>query len=185
MLIKALIVVGLLLVVFLIVVYLRPSDFRYTRTASIFAPPAVIFAQVNDLHKWEAWSPWAKMDPNAKTVYNGTESGLGAGFGWASGKTGEGHMTITESRPDSLVRLRLDFKKPFAATNTAEFTFTPEGDHTVVSWSMFGKTNFMGKAIGLFIDCEKMCGGQFEQGLGDMKKIAEGERQNAHAVAQN
>lgn len=80
-------------------------------------------------------------------------------------------MTITDSRPNELIRFRLDFLKPMKATNTVKFTFEPEGDQTVVTWSMFGQNNFMAKAIGLFMDCEKMVGDQFEQGLANMKSV--------------
>ena len=73
-----------------------------------------------------------------------------------------------------LVRLKLEFVRPFAGTNDVAFTFKPEGGQTVVSWTMTGKNKFMGKAIGLFIDCEKMCGGQFEQGLASLKALVEG-----------
>ena len=82
-------------------------------------------------------------------------------------------MTITESQPGELVRFRLDFRKPMQATNTAEFTFRPEGGQTAVTWSMAGKNSFMGKIFGLFMDCEKMCGSQFEKGLASLKSVAE------------
>jgi len=82
-------------------------------------------------------------------------------------------MTLTESQPNDLIRINLEFLKPFKATNTAEFIFKPEGNQTVVTWSMFGKNNFMSKAFGLFVNCDKMVGGQFEQGLASMKVIAE------------
>jgi hypothetical protein len=39
-------------------------------------------------------------------------------------------MTIAESRPSDLIRVKLEFFKPFAATNTAEFTFIPEKNQT-------------------------------------------------------
>ena len=68
----------------------------------------------------------------------------------------------------------LEFKRPFAGTNDVEFSFKPEGAQTVVTWTMTGKSNFMGKAVGLVIDCEKMCGGQFEQGLAGLKSVVEG-----------
>lgn len=174
MLKKILMIFVLLIVGFAIVVAMRPSDFRVERSSTIAAPPAAVFAQVNDFHKWEAWSPWAKLDPNAKTSYEGSPAGQGAVFHWAGNKdVGEGSMTILESKPNEMIRIRLDFVKPFKGTNTAEFTFKPEGDKTKVTWSMFGKNNFIAKAIGLFIDCDKMVGGMFEKGLASMKTIAE------------
>lgn len=170
------ILVGLVVIVLVLVVLIamRPQDFRVTRTTTINARAAVVFEQVNDLHKWEAWSPWAKLDPAAKNTYEGPPSGAGAAFGWSgNNKIGEGRMQITESRPNEYVRFQLDFLRPFKASNIAEFTFKPEGNQTAVSWSMSGKNNFLSKAMGLFLDCDKMVGGEFEKGLAQMKSICE------------
>ncbi len=158
----------------LIVIATRPSDFQITRTATMHATPAEVFAQVNDFHKWQAWSPWAKLDPNAKTVYEGPSAGPGAIFRWAGNdQIGEGSETIVESRPNELIRITLEFIKPFKGTNTVEFTFKPEGPHTTVTWSMFGKDNFIGKAMDLLMDRDKLVGGQFEQGLADLKSVVQ------------
>lgn len=174
MLAKILILLAVLVIGFIAVVAMRPDEFIVTRTARVSAPPAVVFAQVNDLHKWQDFSPWAKMDPAAKVTFDGPSAGTGAAFAWAGNKqVGEGRMTIIESRPHDLIRFRLDFVKPFAGTNQAEFVFTPEGDQTVVSWSMSGKNNFLFKAVGLFMDCDKMVGSQFEQGLANLKALVE------------
>lgn len=170
------ILIGLaaVVVIFLIVAAMQRSDFRITRTAIIAAPASTVFEQVNDLHKWNAWSPWAKLDPNARNTFDGPPAGVGSSFAWSgNNQVGEGKMTITESQPSELVRMRLEFLKPFAATNTTEFTFKPEGDRTTVTWSMSGKNNFMAKAVGLFMNCDKMVGGQFEQGFANLKTIVE------------
>ena len=169
-----LIALAVIVVMFVMVVAVQPTEFRITRSATISAPAPAVFAQVNDLHKWEAWSPWAKLDPAARNSYAGPPAGTGAVFSWAgNNKVGAGSMTITESRPSELIRFRLEFLKPFKATNTAEFTFTPEGNQTAVTWSMFGKNNFISRAVGLFMDCDKMVGGQFVQGLAQMKSVVE------------
>jgi uncharacterized protein YndB with AHSA1/START domain len=174
MIVDILIALAAMVVVLIAVVAMQPSEFRITRKAAINAPPSVIFAQVNDFRKWEAWSPWAKMDRTAKNTFEGAPAGAGAVFKWAgSNKVGEGCMTLVESRPSELIRIKLEFLKPFKATNTAEFTFHPEGNQTVVSWSMSGKNNFLCKGVGLFMNCDKMCGDQFERGLEAMKAVAE------------
>ena len=171
---KILIVLVGIVAALTVVVALRPADFRIARSASFSAPPAAVFEQVNDLHKFQEWSPWAKLDPAAKNSFQGPPAGTGAAFSWAGNmEVGEGTMTITESRPGELVRFRLDFRKPISGTNTAEFTFQPEGGGTLVTWSTEGKNGFIAKAVGLVMDCDKMVGGQFEKGLADLKKIVE------------
>ena len=169
-----LILVAIAVIIFIVVAAMQPSDFRITRTGTITAPASAVFAQVNDLHKWDAWSPWAKLDPDAKNSFEGSESGVGAIMKWVgNNKVGQGSMSIMESRPDEFISFKLEFLKPFKATNTSEFTFTSENDKTTVTWSMYGKNNFMGKAIGLIMSCERMVGGQFEKGLAALKSVVE------------
>ncbi|MBI4324246.1 MAG: SRPBCC family protein [Chloroflexi bacterium] len=86
---------------------------------------------------------------------------------------GEGHMTITESRPNERVQFQLEFFKPMAGVSTVEFTFKPQGHQTEVTWTMTGQTNFIAKAMWLFMSMDKMVGGQFEKGLASMKSLAE------------
>ena len=163
-----------ILLLLVLIVALRPSDFRITRSATFAVPPPILFEHVNDLHRWNDWSPWAKLDPNARYTYSGSETGPGARLAWiGNNQVGEGRMTIVDSLPTERVRMKLEFIKPFAATNTAEFTFTPEGDQTRITWSMFGKNNFMCKAMSLVMNCEKMVGGQFEQGFANLRSIVE------------
>jgi hypothetical protein len=164
----------MIVALFVIIVATRPSDFRYTRTGRMNAPVDVVFANVNDFHKWEAWSPWAKMDPNCKNTYSGPESGPGATFAWSGNKkVGEGRMTIMDTRPGEVIHIKLEFLKPFKATNTAEFTFKTEGTQTQVTWSMYGKCNFMSKAMGLIMNCEKMIGRDFEKGLANLDSASQ------------
>ena len=174
MLKKILIAVVLLVVGFTVVVALQPSQFHVERTATIAAPPAAVFAHVEDLHKWEAWSPWAKLDPAAKVGYEGAPAGKGAAFTWAGNdNVGEGRMTIVESRPAELVDIKVDFTKPFEGTNASAFTFKPAGDGTAVTWSMSGHQNFFAKAMCLVFNGKKMIGNSLDQGLTQLKAVAE------------
>jgi uncharacterized protein YndB with AHSA1/START domain len=174
MLVKVLVALAVLVVAGVVVVATRPSEFRVTRTGTISAPPAVVFAQVNDFRKWEAWNPWGKLDPAMKQSYEGAPAGVGAVYTWAgNSQVGEGRMTLTESRPNELIRIKMEFLKPFAATSTAEFTFRPEGNGTAVTWSMEGQNNFMAKTMHLVMNMDRMIGGQFEKGLAAMKSVAE------------
>jgi uncharacterized protein YndB with AHSA1/START domain len=174
MLTRILIAVAVILIVCVVVVAMQPSEFRIARTAIIAAPAPAVFAQVNDLHKWETWSPWAKRDPAMRQAYEGALAGTGAIYTWAgNSEVGEGRTTITESRPSDLIRIKLEMMKPFAATNTVEFTFKPDGNQTTVTWSMAGERNFTAKAVGLVMSMDKMVGGDFEKGLAQMKSVAE------------
>jgi hypothetical protein len=160
-----------------VLVAVQPSEFRIARTATMAAPAPAVFAQVNDFHNWEAWSPYAKRDPGMKKTYEGAPSGTGAVYAWAGNdEVGEGRSTIVESRPNELIRIRLEFVRPFRATNTASFTFEPGGDRTAVTWMLEGRNGFIAKAVGLFMNVEAMVGGDFEKGLAQLKSVVEGVR---------
>jgi len=122
---KILIVLVVIIIVFVVIVALQPAQYRVVRSASMSAPPAVVFAQVNDFHNWEAWSTWAKLDPAMKQSYEGAPAGTGAIYSWVgNAKVGEGRMTLTESRSNDLIRIKLDFIKPFASTADTEISFS-------------------------------------------------------------
>lgn len=174
MIINILIALGALLVLFVVVAALQPADFRISRSTSIAASPSSLFGQINDLRNFHTWNPWAKIDPAAVTTFDGPPAGVGSSMSWVGNtEVGEGMMTITECRPDELVRCKMAFKKPMQANHIAEFTFKPEGHHTVMTWSMSGTNGFLFKAMGLLMNCEKMIGSQFEKGLANLKALSE------------
>lgn len=165
-----------LVVVFLAVIAMQPAEFEVKRMASINAPVDVAYAQVNDFKAWAAWSPWDKLDPAMKRTYGEVSAGSGATYHWVGNdQVGEGKMTITDAQAPSHIGIDLEFIKPFAAKNRTEFDFATSGNTTAVTWSMKGKNDFMGKAFGLFMNMDKMIGGDFERGLADIKRVSEAE----------
>ncbi len=167
-------VIAAVVLLFIIFVAMQPADVRITRSAKMSAPPQAVFAQVNDFHKWTAWSPWEKLDRNLKRTYEGSPAGAGSVYSWSGNKkVGEGRMTLVESYPSDLIRIKLEFFKPFKATNQTDFTFQPQGSDTLVTWTMTGKNNFMAKAFCMFMNMDKLVGGDFEKGLTALKSIVE------------
>jgi uncharacterized protein YndB with AHSA1/START domain len=147
----------------------RPGEFRISRSRTLAAPPDVVYAYVNDFHNWPEWSPWDKLDPAMKKEIAGAPSGPGATYYWVGNDSvGEGRLTITDSRAPQSVTMRLEFIKPWTATNTALFDFAPNGSGTNVTWTMTGHNDFMAKAFGLFMDMDKMVGPDFEKGLANL-----------------
>ena len=169
------IALALLLIVLAFAGYvaMQPAVGTVTRSATIAAPPSAVFPYVNDLHKWQDWSPWAKLDPNAKVTFEGPEAGTGAAFSWSgNSEVGEGKMTIVESKPDEYVKMNIDFVKPFANTSVAEFQLKPEGAGTNVTWSMTGDRPFFVRAMCILMNGDKMVGDSFEKGLASLGKLA-------------
>jgi hypothetical protein len=173
--------IGLVVVlaVLLAVVATRPADYRVERSLVINAPAEVVFAQVNDFHKWDAWSPWDKLDPKQTKTHEGAAAGVGAIYKWAGNdQVGEGRMTITESAPAAHVGVKLEFLKPWEATSEVDFTFKPAPGGVTAVWGMNGhNTNLGAKAASLFMDMDAMLGKDFEAGLAGLKKVSEAEAQ--------
>jgi len=181
---KILLVVAALIAVLLATIASRPGSYQVERSASAAAPPEVVYAQVSDFGRWAQWSPWAKLDPNMKTTLTGTPASVGHGYAWAGNdKVGEGRMTITEAAPGSRVGIKLEFLKPFASTSPTSFTLAPDGGGTRITWKMTGTNDFMGKAFSLFMDFEKMIGGDFDRGLAQLKAVSEAAARQAAAPA--
>ena len=166
--------VVVLLAAFLIYVASKPDTFRVQRAMRIKAPPEKIFALINDLHSWRAWSPYEKKDPAMKRTLGGATNGKGAVYEWEGNKdVGKGRMEITDTSRPSKVVIALDFVRPFEAHNIVEFTLEPNGDSTHVTWAIHGPSPYMSKLMSTFINMDSMIGKDFEAGLANLKTVAE------------
>lgn len=152
----------------------QPDSFTVQRSATIHAPPAKVMGYLNDFHQWQAWSPWEKLDPQMQRSFGGAASGKGAVYAWRGNKeVGRGRMEIIDSKVPSSLTIKLDFIKPFASSNQAEFQLQPDGDGTVITWTMNGKSLFATKLMSVFTSMDKMVGKDFEKGLAQLKEVAE------------
>jgi hypothetical protein len=165
-------VLGVAIALVLLLAAFRPDSFRVERTVAIKAPPAKIHAHLADFKAWSAWSPWEKKDPAIKRTFTGAPQGVGSAYAWESEKVGHGRMEIAEATVND-VRIKLDFLKPLEAHNVVDFTLRPQGDRTVVRWTMQGPQPYLGKLIGLFMDMDRMVGRDFEEGLASLKALSE------------
>lgn len=153
----------------------KPAVFTVSRSMDVAAPPQVIFPLIDDFRHWVTWSPWEKLDPGMKKSHTGSERGPGAVYAWeGNGKVGAGRMEITRTVPPSSVSIKLDFLRPFKASNTTEFTLDPVGDGTRVTWAMQGPSPFMNKVMSVFVNMDRLIGKDFEAGLANLKAEAEG-----------
>jgi uncharacterized protein YndB with AHSA1/START domain len=173
----ALAVVAIIVVALVIVLTMaasKPDTFRVERTATIKADPGKVFSHINDFHNWAAWSPFEKLDPNMQTTFSGAASGKGAVYEWkGNSKAGAGRMEILDSTPPSKIVIKLDFLKPFEGHNTSEFTMSPRGNTTEVSWAVYGPSPFMMKIMHVFMNMDQMMGKDFATGLANLKTVSE------------
>jgi uncharacterized protein YndB with AHSA1/START domain len=176
---EALMVLTLAIIILLLGVVLgiaasKPDEFTVRRSTRIRATPDRIFPLIDDFHNWAAWSPWEKMDATMTKTFTGAPSGKGAVYEWSgNSKVGQGRMEIIDAAPPRNVGIKLDFMRPFKASNISEFTLEPQGDSTDVAWSMRGASPFMMKVMGVFMNMDNLVGRDFETGLANLKASAE------------
>lgn len=175
MLKKTLLLLAVLIAILLAVVLMQPDDFRIERSVTIAAPASVAFSFVNDFHRFTQWNPFAMGEADLTETFSGPDAGVGAGYAWKGTETGEGRMTILESRPDEYVAVKLEFLAPMEATDLTEYTITPVDGGVSLTWAMSGPNLFLGKVMNLFGGMEKMVGPEFERGLANLKARAEAE----------
>jgi hypothetical protein len=173
MIVKSLLALGIAFAIVAGLIAVQPSTYTVTRSATIAAPPAVLFAEVNDFHKWPEWSPWEQIDPAMQRTYEGAAAGVGSVYRWSGNDQARARkMAIRESAPDRKIAIQLVFTKPYVSTSVIDFGFRPEGAGTTVTWSMTGNNNFALKAISLFYGMDKLVGPDFERGLAQLKTRA-------------
>jgi hypothetical protein len=108
-------------------------------------------------------------------THSGPDRGKGAVYAWkGNSKVGEGRMEIIDASPHSVVKIKLDFVKPFPSSNTTTFTLVPMGDSTEMTWAMRGPAGFMTKLMCVFMDLDKAIGKDFERGLENLRGVVEG-----------
>ncbi|CAB3652986.1 hypothetical protein LMG24238_01246 [Paraburkholderia sediminicola] len=151
----------------------RPDTFRIERSVRIDAPPERVYGLIDDLHQFNRWNPFLRKDPAAQGTYSGTPSGKGARYAWQGEKVGVGQMEIVDTAAPANVTMNLDFIKPFEAHNIADFTLKPEAGATQVTWAMHGPAPFLSKLMQVFVSMDRMVGKDFEDGLSNLKTLAE------------
>ena len=152
----------------------RPNTFRVSRSITVNAPPERIFPLIDEWNQWFGWSPYEKVDPAMKRRFSGPAAGKGAVYEFeGNSQVGAGRLEILESMPPSRIAIQLDMRKPIEGHNLVEFTLQPEGGTTRVTWTMTGNSVYLSKLIGIFLNMDRMIGKDFEDGLDNLKAVAE------------
>jgi len=154
----------------------RQSDGWYVvRSGTMRATPHAVFAQLDDFHRWQAWSPWADLDPQAQHRFEGAQRGPGAVFYWSGNdKVGEGRMTLLESQPPQWLKMKLEFIRPMPDEAQVEFVVIDRDEEVLVVWSMYGThPNLLSKLFCMVMNLDGMIGPDFERGLARLKQVVE------------
>jgi K+-transporting ATPase KdpF subunit len=162
------------LAIVLVLALTKPDQFSVERSLVIKAPAATIYPLVADFHRWTGWSPYEDRDPAMTRTYGGAAQGRGATYAWdGNSNVGAGRMEILEANAPSLLRIKLDFERPFEGHNRAEFSFAPQGDATLVTWTMHCPAPLLSKVMQVFINLDRMIGKDFEAGLAGLQRLTE------------
>ncbi len=159
------------LAVLIVIGLLLPSTPHVERQILIQAPPATVFALVNDFHQINKWSPWLDTDPNALYTISGPARGVGATLTWDGQIVGQGSQVITISEPSFRIVSKLDLDSPGQTTGTFEFLQTEKGTHVIWSFDSEFGLNLVGRYFGLMLD--GIVGPDYEKGLQNLKTMAE------------
>ena len=168
--------------IFVAVVATRPAAYHVERKVEVAAPADRVFGVLNDLHQFAGvlvlfGSTLDSQDPHMQKTFDGPAAGVGQSYAWDGNKdVGKGSMTIEESVPGRKVGMKLEFVEPMKSTATYALTLAGTPTGSLVTWSMDGNHNFIGKAFGLFMDMDKMLGADIEKGLAELKTVAEGKQ---------
>jgi hypothetical protein len=158
----------------LVVAAFKSPEYAISRSIVINAPAEKIFPLMNNMKLADTWGPWTEIDPDSKMTYSGPESGVGAKTSWTGGKQlGTGSATIVESVPNQKVGVKLEYTQPMEMTQDSEYLLASSGAQTTVTWKVTGKNSFPSRIMCLFMNMDKMVGGMFEKGLGNLKNLTE------------
>lgn len=171
---KVLIAIAAVLILFFVAVLLMPADYTIERSVTINATPEQVFPHLVSTRKADDWGPWREEDPKAQMSYSGPEEGVGSKSSWTGGeKLGTGSATIVNVVPNERVDVKLEYQAPMNMTQDAYYILKSEDGKTHMTWGVKGKNNFMGRAMCIFMNMDKMVGSFFEKGLNKLKSIVE------------
>lgn len=160
--------VGLIFVTFAVTPMFLDEEYSTQRSTLVKAPIDVVFTQVSHVKNWTKWGPWMK-DKTLKVQYGAITEGFNASYSWTSEKSGNGILTIAQLEQNKSLHTNLNFDGKLA---NGFWKFEEQSDGVKVIWGFRGvANNYFERYFSLLIDT--MVGGMFEEGLANLKKVAE------------
>jgi len=165
-----------LVVLILLAAAIVKKEYAVERQVTLNKPKQEIFDYVKYLKNQSQYSIWAKIDPNMKTEYRGTDGTVGFVSAWDSPvrDAGKGEQEITKIDDGKRIDYELRFYKPMKSTDNAFMSFESVNDSvTNVKWGFFGKVKYPMNLSLLFMNMDTMLGKDLEGGLNNLKTIIE------------
>ncbi|MEZ4951418.1 MAG: SRPBCC family protein [Saprospiraceae bacterium] len=171
-----------LVALFVILGLVGPKTYEVSRSIDIDASKETVFPYLKSLKENQRWSPWAARDTAMENSYEGTDGTVGSKHSWKGNKdVGSGEQTITKVVENEMVETDLHFIEPFESRSDAYITIKDQedGSGSQVTWGFKGENGFVARAMGVFMDMDKMIGPDFEKGMQNLKELVESEAKNS------
>ena len=137
-------------ILFVLIGVILPSHAHVERNVELANPGTQVFDVLNGFKRYNAWQPWAAVDPHAKYTLEGPPFGVGAKLNWQSmeKQVGNGTLEIVESTPGDTIKATLDntwygsnktftYKlEPNQQTRATNLVWTLDVDY---GWDLFGR----------------------------------------------
>lgn len=166
------IVIVVIVAIPLIAALFIDGKYAVEREVTINQPKDMVFDYVKMLKNQDNFSVWAKMDPDMKKTFTGTDGTVGFISAWDSENkdVGKGEQEIIGIKEGERIDFELRFLEPFEATDNAYMT-TEELDSSMVKvkWGFNGEMAYPMNIMLLFMDMEEMLAGDLQTGLDNLK----------------
>lgn len=177
MLKKILISLISIIVLLLIIALFLPKDFKFEKSIDIRKNKIEVYNYIKYLKNQDNWSVWAKMDPNMKKEYSGTDGTPGFISRWdGNDDVGKGEQKIISLIENSRIDYEIKFTEPWESKSPAWISVESiDSNTTLVFWGMSGKMPYPTNLFSLFMDMENMLGKDMQEGLKNLKTEMEKE----------
>ena len=171
-----LIVVAIIIILPLVTALFIKKNYAVQREITINKPKMKVFDYIRYLKNQDNFSKWAKMDPNMKKSYSGTDGTIGFISAWDSNdkNVGKGEQEIKKISDGARIDYEIRFIKPFRSTSFAYMTTDSETENqTKVKWGFSGNMKYPMNLMLVFMNMEKMIGNDLVTGLTNLKNELE------------
>lgn len=165
------VILMIVLVIAIIIVggsFFLPKNSKVERSVMVGVPDSVAYSYIGDFSKFNDWSPWNEMEPEAETSYTGGIAEIGATYSWDGEKLGKGGFKIVSVEPNKAIFEELQFIEPWEGLADNNFFFEQVADSTKITWVYVQENKgIIEKWMGLGMD--SMLGKDWDRGLSKIK----------------
>jgi hypothetical protein len=167
-------IIGAIVVILIILILVAPKKYHVHRSITVNRALPEVFQYLKHLKNQDQWSPWKKKDPNMKQSWTGEDGTVGFVAHWEGNKdVGVGEQEIKKIVENERLESELRFFKPWKSESDAYIQVDEAEGGTKVTWGFSGVNKMPFNVFMLFMNMDKAVGKDFEEGLGELKKILE------------